>query len=108
MVLSDLGALTHVLVEPGPTLARSFFESGLVDRVWVFRSPKPVGAQDAPSAVAVPSDYVKTGELEIDGDRLTEYLNPKSEVYFAPEPSADFVLARETKTDTGASPLPRC
>ena len=33
-------------------------------------------------------------EVDLNGDRLTEYLNPTSSVFFAPVPSADLVLAR--------------
>src|SRR5207248_346542 len=38
-VLEDvhLDPFTHLLVEPGPTLARSFFRDGLCDRLWLFR-----------------------------------------------------------------------
>lgn len=84
---------SHLLVEPGPTLARSFFETGWVDRVWLFRSPKPIADPTAPAAAAVPSHYIKVGEVALEGDVLTEYLNPRSSVFFAGEPSADLVLA---------------
>jgi diaminohydroxyphosphoribosylaminopyrimidine deaminase/5-amino-6-(5-phosphoribosylamino)uracil reductase len=104
-VLHDLwrrGA-THVLVEPGPTLAGSFLNQGLVDRLWVFRSPKPLAElvdytpvryrdKPAPAAAAVPASYGLTGRTLLDGDHLTEYLNPVSPVCFASAPSADFVL----------------
>jgi diaminohydroxyphosphoribosylaminopyrimidine deaminase/5-amino-6-(5-phosphoribosylamino)uracil reductase len=91
-------ALTHLMVEPGPTLAASFFASGLVDRVWVFRSPNRVDADDAPTAAGLPQSYERVGDLELDGDLLTEYLNPASSVFFAREPSADLVLAQEAAT----------
>ena len=32
--------VTHLLVEPGPRLAKSFFEAGAADRLWVIESPK--------------------------------------------------------------------
>ena len=86
---------THVLVEPGPTLARSFLSQGLADRLWVFRSSNRVGDESAPQAVEVPVDWVESGVVDLAGDTLTEYLNPASPVFFAPEPSADFVLASE-------------
>lgn len=85
--LDDCGQ--NVLVETGPTLAGSFFKENLCDRLWVIRSPKPIDAPDAPDAPPVPGDFIKTGEVNLDGDVLCEYLNPKSPVYFAPEPSAD-------------------
>jgi diaminohydroxyphosphoribosylaminopyrimidine deaminase/5-amino-6-(5-phosphoribosylamino)uracil reductase len=87
--LDDRGQ--HLLIEPGPTLAQTFFEQNLGDRVWVIRSPKPIDEATAPNAPLVPSHYVKTCDVNLDGDILTEYLNPKSPVFFAPEPSADVV-----------------
>lgn len=94
-VLSDLHgrAVTHLLVEPGPTLARYMFGRSQADRVWVFRSPNPI---DDTTATAAPSvEYRATGSIEIAGDVLTEYLNPQSSAFFASVPSADFVLTRE-------------
>jgi diaminohydroxyphosphoribosylaminopyrimidine deaminase/5-amino-6-(5-phosphoribosylamino)uracil reductase len=85
---------THLMVEPGPTLARSFFDAGLVDRLWVFRSPIRVDDVTAPAAAEIPAGFVESGRADIDGDTLTEYLNTRSGVYFANAPSADFVLAR--------------
>jgi diaminohydroxyphosphoribosylaminopyrimidine deaminase/5-amino-6-(5-phosphoribosylamino)uracil reductase len=93
--LRSLPPETHVLVEPGPTLARSFFQTGLADRVWVFSSPTILNDPSAPTATPVPEHYIKTGEMNVGGDVLTEYLNPRSPVFFAPQPSADFVLAEE-------------
>lgn len=85
----------ELLVEPGPTLAASFLRSGLADRLWVIRSAHPVGDNPtAPRAPIVPPGYLVTSEIELDGDRLTEYLNPRSDVYFGPHPSADLVLAQ--------------
>lgn len=88
------GRPSHLLVEPGPTLARAFFEeTTLVDRVWVIRSPTKVNDVTAPTAAEVPANYVKTGEAMIGDDTLSEYLNPQSPAYFTPEPSADFLIA---------------
>jgi diaminohydroxyphosphoribosylaminopyrimidine deaminase/5-amino-6-(5-phosphoribosylamino)uracil reductase len=84
--------VTHLLVEPGPTLAASFFRDELVDRLWLFRSPNFIGDDSAPSAAAIPGNFVKTGQAELEGDVLHEYLNPRSPVFFAAEASADFVL----------------
>jgi hypothetical protein len=56
----------------------------------VFHSPKTIGASDVMSAPQV--DYPPTGSLDLAGDTLTESLNPASPVFFAAEPSADFVL----------------
>jgi diaminohydroxyphosphoribosylaminopyrimidine deaminase / 5-amino-6-(5-phosphoribosylamino)uracil reductase len=83
---------THVLVEPGPTLARSFFEENRVDRLWIFRSAKAVDDPSATAAAAAPDHFVQTGQCELNGDVLTEYLDPRSHVFFSATASADFVL----------------
>ncbi len=93
----DRWSPTHLLVEPGPTLARSFFESGLVDRIWVIESPLQINAEDAPLASELPAGYVKTGEIELDGDRLSEYLNPHSQTFATASPSADLRLASQRR-----------
>ncbi len=91
--------VTHVLVEPGPTLASSFFnELTLADRVWLVRSPKRIEEPDASAAVSVPAHYVQTVEIEIDGDRLSEYLNPQSPLFFSADPSGDFLIAQAALT----------
>jgi len=122
----DLG-VTHLLVEPGPELARSFFREGtngesvpseprnsswhgrpacasepktqagrlcheLVDRLWVFRSPMRIDDATAPAAPHVPDHFLKTAELDLNGDRLTEYLNPASEAFIKNVASADLRL----------------
>lgn len=96
-VMSELwtSAVTHLLVEPGPTLAASFFRDNLCDRLWVFRSPKTVNDPTAPVAAAIPQRFVETGRLDVDGDTLVEFLNPESPVFFAAAPSADFVIAAD-------------
>jgi diaminohydroxyphosphoribosylaminopyrimidine deaminase/5-amino-6-(5-phosphoribosylamino)uracil reductase len=91
-----LADVTHLLVEPGPTLARSFFDAGGVDRLWVFRSPSAINDATAPAASKIPSRFVKTGELNLAGDVLTEFLDQESDLFFAAEPSADFLLATES------------
>jgi diaminohydroxyphosphoribosylaminopyrimidine deaminase/5-amino-6-(5-phosphoribosylamino)uracil reductase len=91
--VAEHSAPTHLLVEPGPKLAASFFHDNLVDRLWVFRSPKPLYDLDAPAAAPVPPHFVQTGRIDLDGDTLTEYLNPQSPVFFAAAPSADFLHA---------------
>jgi diaminohydroxyphosphoribosylaminopyrimidine deaminase/5-amino-6-(5-phosphoribosylamino)uracil reductase len=88
--LRHLGAqgMTHLLVEPGPVLAKSFLESGLADRVWVIRSPDRIKGRGAPAAPEVP--YPSAASISLEGDQLTEYLNPGSPVFFTLQPSADF------------------
>jgi riboflavin biosynthesis pyrimidine reductase len=94
-VLDDLGgrSVTHLLVEPGPTLAASFLRHNLADRVWIFYSPKRAGDHTAPAAARV--EYPYTGQIMLQGDQLTEYLNPQSPVYYALERSADLVLTEK-------------
>ena len=54
-ILRDLGQLkiTHLLIEPGPRLARAFLQQNLADRIWVISSPNPLGEPNAPAAPAV-------------------------------------------------------
>jgi diaminohydroxyphosphoribosylaminopyrimidine deaminase/5-amino-6-(5-phosphoribosylamino)uracil reductase len=77
-VIAEIGRMgvTHLIVEPGPTLAASFLKSGLWDRAWVIQSPKIIGDASAPSAAEMPGDAV--GSVELEGDVLREYLNPES------------------------------
>jgi diaminohydroxyphosphoribosylaminopyrimidine deaminase/5-amino-6-(5-phosphoribosylamino)uracil reductase len=91
-LLDELGrrSVTHLLVEPGAKLARSFLGQSLADRVWIFHSPLRVNANDAPVAMRV--DYPTTGSIALDGDELSEHLNPGSAVFYSLESSADFVL----------------
>jgi diaminohydroxyphosphoribosylaminopyrimidine deaminase/5-amino-6-(5-phosphoribosylamino)uracil reductase len=86
-------SVTHLLVEPGPELARSFFREKLVDRVWVFRSPMPIDDPTAPAAPGLPADFLQTAELDLNGDRLTEYLNCASPAFFNNIASPDLRLA---------------
>ncbi len=85
-----VSGFNHVLIEPGPTLAKSLLPD--VDRLWVIRSPKIISDHTAPSAAAIPDFFVKTAEIDLDGDVLCEYLNTQSRAFFAAVPSADFVL----------------
>ena len=85
--------VTHLLVEPGPTLAKSFFDAGTADRVWMIQSPRPSEFPDGMDAPKLPARYVKTGELNLEGDVITEYLDSESDLFFAATQSADLVLA---------------
>jgi diaminohydroxyphosphoribosylaminopyrimidine deaminase/5-amino-6-(5-phosphoribosylamino)uracil reductase len=89
-------SITHLLVEPGPTLAQGFFAENLADRVWVFRSSRRVHDSSAPAAPTLPDGFIQSGELNLDGDVLVEYLNTQSPLFFAPAPSPDFVLTEST------------
>jgi diaminohydroxyphosphoribosylaminopyrimidine deaminase/5-amino-6-(5-phosphoribosylamino)uracil reductase len=88
--------MTHLLVEPGPTLARSLFDAGAADRVWIIRSSREVNAPDAINAPKLPSRYMKSGEVNLDGDVITEYLDRESDVFFSANSSADLVLTAST------------
>src|SRR5262249_23592348 len=77
ILLKDLPArVTHLLVEPGPTLARSFLDQAMADRVWIIRSPLVIGETLAPRAAAVP--WPAVGEVELGPDLLSEYYEPRS------------------------------
>ena len=86
---------THLLVEPGPTLAASFLKEKWVDRVWLIRSPRSINDPTAPSAVAVP--FPATHSTEVDGDIVSEHLNPASDIFFSPDKSADFIQLAESR-----------
>lgn len=89
--LSELGrrGLTHLIVEPGPTLTAAFLEQDLADRVWVIQSSKRIEDDSAPAAPKV--DYPVAMRVELDDDLLLEYLNPKSDVFFQADRSADLL-----------------
>lgn len=90
--LADLYArgVTHLLIEPGPTLANALIARGQADRVWVFESPRFLNEPTAPAAPFLPADYVLTATVNLAGDTLREYLNTASPVFYAPEKSSDF------------------
>jgi diaminohydroxyphosphoribosylaminopyrimidine deaminase / 5-amino-6-(5-phosphoribosylamino)uracil reductase len=95
-VLKNLHArnVMHLLIEPGPTLARSMLSRGQADRIWVFRSPKEIEAVHGESVSRAPEVvYPESGKMNLGEDELTEYLNPHSEVFYSNSPSADFVRA---------------
>lgn len=53
LVLRELGrrSIQSVLVEGGATVAGSFIDAGLVNKVTVFIAPKIIGGSDAPTAI---------------------------------------------------------
>lgn len=85
--------VTHALVEPGPTLAASIFRAQWADRLWVIESPKRVDDVTAPSAAEVTSEWISVGQIRVGGDRLSEYLNSRSSLFFTAAASADFLLS---------------
>lgn len=89
--------VTHLLIEPGPTLTRYLLARHQLDRVWIFRSPREIeSAEGFASSMAPQVEYPIAGELGIEGDVLTEYLNPLSPTFHALTPSADFVLTADS------------
>lgn len=95
LAFSSLKRVGHILIEPGAILAREFLP--WAHRVWRFRSTNVFGGSDAVEAIRLPDTYIEVGRLQIGDDVLVEYLNtkPPDKAYFAPVPSADFVLAQE-------------
>lgn len=90
-VLADLHGrgVTHLLIEPGPTLLAALTERGQIDRLWSFHCPASIG--DDGLAVTLP-DW-PGHERRLGPDVLRESFLPASEVFFAVEPSADLDLA---------------
>ncbi len=87
---------SHVLVEPGPTLARSIFKAGVCDRLWVFESRMTVDDASAPRAADIPAWFAETGQLQVGDDLLREYVNTQNPACFTRSASVDFVLAKES------------
>lgn len=83
---------THLLVEPGPTLAKSFLDSNRFDRVWIIRSPIKLDRPGLP-APRLDDRFVRTGSIHVEGDEIIEFLNTHSDVFFAAEPSIDLLDA---------------
>jgi len=63
-----------LLVEPGPALLASFLRSGLWDRIWVLRSPKPLGSGVAgdPDGLLTKGPPLRSLQLGIDRAELFE------------------------------------
>jgi diaminohydroxyphosphoribosylaminopyrimidine deaminase/5-amino-6-(5-phosphoribosylamino)uracil reductase len=96
--------VSHLLVEPGPMLARAFFDGGLADRLWVFTCARSANDETAPNAALIPPSFRESGTLDLDGDILHEYFNSLSRSYFATVPSADLEL--EASGAGGGRPRP--
>ncbi|HWE04080.1 MAG TPA: bifunctional diaminohydroxyphosphoribosylaminopyrimidine deaminase/5-amino-6-(5-phosphoribosylamino)uracil reductase RibD [Tepidisphaeraceae bacterium] len=88
-----LQGITHLLIEPGPTLAASFLTAALWDRAWVFHSPIMISDPTAPGAAPLPSNAVLAAEVNIADDTLIEYFNPLG-AYGGPFASADLAMIR--------------
>ncbi len=100
-VLRDLHGrgVTHLLVEPGPKLARDLIARGEVDRVLRFTGQEAVGdaGLDAPACA-----WPTRARVSIEGDLLEEMPNPASP---AAEASADVLkMADGRKIDYATDP----
>jgi diaminohydroxyphosphoribosylaminopyrimidine deaminase/5-amino-6-(5-phosphoribosylamino)uracil reductase len=81
--------VTHLMVEGGPAVHDSFLRQNLADRAWVVRSPMRIEASDAPMATSLPDHFEQTKAIVLGPDRLSEYLNRHSPLFFAGDPSVD-------------------
>lgn len=90
-VYADLGqrGVTHLMIEPGPKLARELMGRSEADRALIISGQVTIG-QDGMAAARC--DWRTTGTIDLDGDSLSEHLNAASEAYFAPEHSADVLM----------------
>jgi diaminohydroxyphosphoribosylaminopyrimidine deaminase / 5-amino-6-(5-phosphoribosylamino)uracil reductase len=95
---------SHVLVEPGPTLARAIFHAGVCDRLWVFESRRELADASAPTAADVPQWFEMTDQIHVGDDVLREYLNTQSPAYFVKAPSVDFERARTSVRPSSPPP----
>ena len=92
--------VSHLLVEPGPTLARAFFEAGLADRLWIFDCARSAGDKAALNAPSIPASFSKSGKIDISGDTLREYLDTSGRLFFACIPSAELELEKNLPVDS--------
>lgn len=65
--------VTSLLIEGGPTLLRSFIDSGLWDEARVEVAPQQLGSMGAAKAPVIPA--LPTSETIIDSHRILTYLN---------------------------------
>ncbi|MET0967913.1 MAG: dihydrofolate reductase family protein, partial [Tardiphaga sp.] len=77
--LADKG-ITTLLVEGGSKVASSFVAAGLVDEVWLFRGPQPIGEDGIDaldglplSAITASPSFVQHASEAIENDELTIY-----------------------------------
>ena len=75
------GAWTHLLIEPGPKLAKEILKRNQADRAWVIRGRGTIGGDGMP---APQIDWPEVASLSLEEDVLSERLNPASDAYFAP------------------------
>jgi diaminohydroxyphosphoribosylaminopyrimidine deaminase / 5-amino-6-(5-phosphoribosylamino)uracil reductase len=96
VVLADLHkrGVTHLLIEPGPVLLKGLLKIGLWDRLWQITSTEEllgsVGTPDGRLPPLIPSTCSGLTADPVP-DLIQEFLNPRSDVFFANVPSADAV-----------------
>ena len=89
--LADLHrrSVTHLLIEPGPKLAREMIERNQSDRILTIRGQHAIGDDGLDAPI---DPYPPVHAFDLEGDTWTESLNPNSDVYFGPFPSPDVRL----------------
>jgi hypothetical protein len=78
-----------LLVEPGAKLARELMARNQADRAWVLRGQVTIGEEGLEAAEC---PWPQVGRVDLNGDDLSERLNPASPCWFAAEASADLRL----------------
>ncbi|MCH8238991.1 MAG: bifunctional diaminohydroxyphosphoribosylaminopyrimidine deaminase/5-amino-6-(5-phosphoribosylamino)uracil reductase RibD [Proteobacteria bacterium] len=81
-VLTALGerGITRLLIEGGPHISQSFWSANLVDEVYVYQGPEPVGAggldalaRDGLKALQEATSFAASPARKLGGDTLTVY-----------------------------------
>ncbi|MGF1634295.1 MAG: bifunctional diaminohydroxyphosphoribosylaminopyrimidine deaminase/5-amino-6-(5-phosphoribosylamino)uracil reductase RibD [Phycisphaerae bacterium] len=93
---------SHLMLEPGPTLAAALAARGQLDRLWRFESPKEVGEAglSAPDVLlrgtaAFDEAWREVARADLDGDTFSEHLNPAGEAFFAAVAGTEAALATQ-------------
>ncbi len=78
-LLEDLAALgmSSIIVEGGASVAQSFLDEGLVDRIVLFRGPTEVGGQGIAAPIGpdtIPAGFRKLREMQFDQDGFAEWV----------------------------------
>jgi diaminohydroxyphosphoribosylaminopyrimidine deaminase/5-amino-6-(5-phosphoribosylamino)uracil reductase len=92
--LADLHArgVTHLLLEPGPTLATALLSRHQINRIWHLTCPTKIIGHDGLPAPKLPPTLQPTATVRLGPDQLIEYLDPASPTFATATASADFSL----------------
>lgn len=71
-----------VMVEAGPTLTKTFFDSGVVDEVWRYISNEKISGLKADFTLQLKADFICTQTLQIDPQNTKEVWLNKNRVQF--------------------------